>query len=221
MNSNQFKILFLVQIITLFLVGMLFIRQPKSDSGKPMSDSGQKAIAKNSVVSVRYSDKFIYGKADAKNELVIFSRYSCGFCRDFYNEEFDTLLTNYVNTGKLKIVFMNFVNPADKKAMLMAKVTEAGISLNKYVELQKLFYAESPEDSLAIVAAAIKTGIDEDNLKKELANPKVMESIMQDNSEGDRLHITGTPTFILNGNVFVGYKGYEAFNTSLKELMKP
>lgn len=218
MNSSQFKIVLILQIITLFLVGMLYFRPSITDSGKPLSDSSTKGIATKSNVKVEYGDNHVYGRADAPNELIVFTRYNCGFCRSFYNEAFDSLRNDYVNTGKLKIIFMDNVNPDDRLAMLMAKVAEIGKQLNVYEAIQtQLYSGTQPEDSLEVIQRAIASGLNEQQLTEQLNRSAITESIIQDNKEVGRLHISGTPTFVLNGKMIIGFRGYQELKVLLEK----
>lgn len=220
MNSAQFKLLLLLQVVTLFLIAMLFMRQPSADTGIPLTNTGAKSATKNNKIQVQYDNKHIYGNEDAKNELVVFTRYNCGFCRDFYNDAFDSLINAYVKPGKLKIVFMNNVNTTDKQGMLMARVAEIGRQLNVYEAIQKQLYANNqPEDSAEVISRAILCGVKENVLKEKLSNTDINKQILNDNKEVDRLHLTGTPAFVINGNVVMGFKGYQDFKTHLDELI--
>ncbi len=221
MSSSQFKLLLLLQIVTLFLVGMLFFKPSAvSNVGKPLSGIPVKGIAGKNVGKVAFGDNYVFGSPEAKNELVVFSRYNCGFCRDFYNETFDSLKVKYVLTGKLKIVFMDNVNPTDQQGMLMAQVAEIGKQLDLYEAIQtQLYKGNQPEDSLEVIERALSVGMNEQQLKDLLGKTETTESVLKDNLEVDRLQLTGTPSFVINGNIIVGFKGYQEFITQMEQFM--
>jgi protein-disulfide isomerase len=222
MNSSQFKIVLILQIVTLFLVGMLYFKPLIVNSGKPLTGTSTKGIPTKSNVKVEYGDNYVYGSSDAQNELIVFTRYNCGFCRDFYNEVFDSLKSNYVNTEKLKIIFMDNVNPNDRQGMLMAKIAEMGKQSNMYEAIQhQLFNGIQPDDSMQVVQRALATGIDEQQLLERLGTTELRESVLIDNNEVDRLNINSTPTFVINGSVIVGFKGYVEFMRNFEKLMNP
>jgi len=223
MNSSQFKLLLVIQIITLFLVGALFFKTSTNNSGgKPFGNATEKGATAHGKITVAAGNNFVYGKPEAKNELIVITRYNCGFCRDFYNLAFDSLMNKYVNTGKLKIIFIDNVSTDDKKGMLMAKVAEAAHQLNVYETVQaSLYNGNQPQDSTEIIERAIAGGLSKVQLSEKLSKPDLIQNILNDNKEVDRLHITGTPTFVINGNVVVGFKGYNEFMGQIEQLMKP
>lgn len=230
MKSNQFKLLILLQIVTLFLVGMSFFYSKDTDiSGKRAMGQPLKAISSGTCNDIEIKEEtisynnnqFIYGDKDAPNELVIFSRYNCYYCKQFYQELFSYLQANYVNQGKLKIIFFMSANPMDEMEMLMAKATEVGRKKNIYAEMQKTFYSdEFQKDSVSITNLLIQEGITPELLADKLSNNVIKENIYSQLKEGERLKVTGTPTFFLNGYRMVGYNDKNNFLAYLKAYLK-
>lgn len=82
----------------------------------------------------------------------------------------------------------------------------------KHLEKQELFqYAE-------------EAGVDTDKLKKCLNDKSLVASITteikNDIAEGKKLGLTGTPTFIVNGKVIIGYRGYTFFQKFIADEIK-
>ena len=48
------------------------------------------------------------GDENAPITLVEFGDYQCHFCNKFFHETESSIVTNYVNTGKVKIIFKDF-----------------------------------------------------------------------------------------------------------------
>ena len=49
---------------------------------------------------------------------------------------------------------------------------------------------------------------------------KIISEIKEDIKEGRKLGIKGTPSFIINGNLVVGARGYEFFDAVIEKEMK-
>jgi protein-disulfide isomerase len=66
--------------------------------------------------------------------------------------------------------------------------------------------------------------IDQDKWKACMENPqmrkKITYEIQADIKEGKNLGIKGTPTFIINGNLIVGARGYEFFDAVIQKEIK-
>jgi protein-disulfide isomerase len=195
---------------------MLFFRDSTTQVAKSLTGADAKAIKRANNVKVNYGDNYVYGNREAKNELIVFTRYNCEYCRDFYNQVFDSLKVNYINNGTLKVVFIDNVNPKDKMGMLMAKTAEIARQMNKYEAIQNIFYRnEQPVDSMAVIQAAIAAGVGKAELEEKIVSEEIKTLIMNDNKEGDLLQLTGTPTFVVNGEVIPGFVNYENFKSLL------
>jgi protein-disulfide isomerase len=217
MNASQFKILLLIQVVTVFLVGMLFFKDSTTQVAKSLTSADAKAIKRANNIKVNYGDNYVYGNQEAKNELIVFTRYNCEYCRDFYNQVFDSLKVNHIYKSTLKVVFIDNVNPKDKMGMLMAKTAEIARQMNKYEAIQNIFYRnEQPLDSMAVIQVAIEAGVGRTDLEEKIDSEEIKMLIMNDNKEGDLLQLTGTPTFVVNGAVIPGFINYEKFKNLLK-----
>lgn len=207
MNVPQFKLLLVIQIATLFLVGMSFLKNTPTQH-----IHNENHAAKQEMVKVNYGQNYVYGKPDAANELIIFSRYNCGFCRDFYNEAFDELYKVRIAPGRLKAIFIQDVNPSDKVELMMAKVAEISKQYNKYEEAQRLFYRDGGKlDSAGVMRHALTLGLSEQEVLAALTDESLTQKLMNNRSEMERLQINGTPTFVLNGLKNIGYRGFGEF----------
>jgi predicted DsbA family dithiol-disulfide isomerase len=129
-------------------------------------------------------------------------------------------MADYVRTGELKMVFMDNVNTSDKQGMLMAKLAEMAKAENLYEVLQGRLYAgNAPEDSSEITALAMAVGLNVQQIQKQLNSPEILKAIADDNEEAGRLQLTGTPSFVINGKIITGFRGYPAFKSQLDELI--
>jgi protein-disulfide isomerase len=220
MRSDEFKVLLVIQMITLFLVIILFVNNMKKEN---TSVAGVNAIAASNMIkggneSVQISSKndYIFGDTTASNFLMIFSRYNCEFCRYFYKHVFDSLNRDYVHAGKLKIICKDLIGPEDRMGMLMAKVAEVARQTNHFPQVHDLLINEpEPTDSLAAVKLALKGGISEADLKTKLNSEETLSKLRKDYDDAKSLNINATPSFVFNGKVHVGYLTYADISSKL------
>lgn len=78
-------------------------------SGKDSSESGE-------IVEVSLDDDPILGNKSASLTMVEFSDYECPFCKRYFDQTLPEIKKQYVDTGKLKIVYrdlpLSFHDPA-------------------------------------------------------------------------------------------------------------
>jgi len=54
------------------------------------------------------SDDHVLGNKDAKVTIVVYADFRCPFCERLYTQTEKQLVTDYVNTGKVRFIFRNF-----------------------------------------------------------------------------------------------------------------
>jgi protein-disulfide isomerase len=138
----------------------------------------------------------------------------------------------YVETGKLKHVFMDFPLPMHGNAM---KAAEAGLCAGdqgKFWEMHDKLFANSQalvQESLFKYAESL--GLNMTKFKECLDSGKHAEEIKSRKAEGQKAGITGTPAFLLgfiepDGKVkatkkVVGAQPYASFKAAIDELLTP
>ena len=99
----------------------------------------QKA-AEHSILNINESDFFI-GDSDAPVTIIEYASMSCSHCADFHNDTLDDLKTEYIDTGKVKLVFRDFPfnYPALAGSMMMQCIPgdERYDYMNALYKLQK------------------------------------------------------------------------------------
>jgi protein-disulfide isomerase len=173
------------------------------------------------------------GKKDANITVIEFADYRCPFCHKFHQETFDKLLTNFINTGKAKYLFKDFVvNDRDeyKGSMQAAVASHCAAEEGKYWEYLKEIYKNfKPEpqhwvtlDSLVQFANNVQIQ-DIQKFKSCVESNKYQNQIQESGSLAKQLGITGTPSFVVMKNdkvetVFPGAVPYEYFVKTLNAL---
>lgn len=173
----------------------------------------------SSVVEVSSDDDAVKGNANAKVTIVEFSDFECPFCGKFYEETYPLILKNYVDTGKVKIVFRDFpltsIHPNAQKA---AEATECAAEQGKFWEMHdKLF---ENQDSLSVddlkkYAADLK--LNTATFNSCLDSGKMTAEVEKDAQEGMSYGVTGTPAFFINGRLVSGAQEFSAFEAIIDE----
>jgi len=173
------------------------------------------------------------GDPNADITLVEFADYRCPFCHKFHEESFDKIKTNFVDTGKVKYLFKDFVvnDRGEYKGSAQASMASyCAAEQGKYWDFLKETYKNfKPEpqhwvtlESLTQFANNIK--IQDIEKFKNCVETKKYEDIIEKNKLlATSLGLTGTPSFaILKGDhlqtLMPGAIPYQVFESTFTAL---
>jgi len=166
--------------------------------------------------------------------IIEFSDYQCPFCRKFWTETYPQIKSQYVDSGKVKIVFRDFpltsIHPmAQSSAEAVECVREKGGDAAYFKYHDKIFSEQNILDSGSSTGAVTKTVVyTNDDLKTWaseigydigscLDSGKYKSEVQKDLSDGSRAGVQGTPGFIImksdsgKGTLLAGAYPFSAF----------
>ena len=170
----------------------------------------------------------------SKITMVEFGDYQCTFCAKFHNETREQIIKNFVNSGKINLIFKDYIVndiPTDKGSSMGAEASYCAGEQGKYWDYHAELYDNWKGEG---------TGwITNDSLKQFAKNVKVpnMEqfsnciesnkysTLVQNNDNIARsMGLSGTPSFILikDNNIetiIPGALPYEIFEQTLNRLL--
>ena len=192
---------------------------------KKKSDDAQAEAAKPKFVEGDFTDDdAVLGDKNAPITIVEFSDYQCPYCGIFENEAFPKIKSQYIDTGKVKLVFRDFPLSFHKSAYPSALFAECARSLSKnpdadYFKVHgKLFETvqNGQFDYDVMSKFAVGLGIDKAGLKTCFDSDKFKDEIAADQKSGQSAGISGTPGFIVNGQVISGAQPFEKFKAAIE-----
>jgi len=155
------------------------------------------------------------GDADAPVVLVEFSDYRCGYCQKFFNETLPQIKANYIDTGKLRFVYKDFLlgYDGDYEAALVAECTRDQLGDDSFFMMHdRIFQTISAGfDFERYADYAVELGADRDEFKSCFESEKFKDDIYADVADGKSVGVNGTPGFVLNGRTISGAQPYEVF----------
>ncbi len=136
----------------------------------------------------------------------------------------------YIDTGKLKHVFMDFPLPMHAQAAKAAEAANCAGEQAKFWELHdRLFANQNALKPEALLKHAEALGLDVAKFKECLDSGKYAEGIKKQMAEGQKAGISGTPAFLLgfiepDGKVkavkkISGAVPYANFKATIDELL--
>ena len=141
------------------------------------------------------------GPQEAPVTIVEFLDPECESCRVLY-PMVKQLLTEFDGRARLVIRYM----PLHGNAVYASTLLEAAREQDKYWDFLEIMMARQPEWAShaaprpeLLLTYAPMVGIDVERLKADAENPQIRIRILQDQTDGQSLGVTGTPTFFING----------------------
>ncbi|MEX2016882.1 MAG: thioredoxin domain-containing protein [Candidatus Pacearchaeota archaeon] len=175
------------------------------------SDSGG---GYSGTVSASADDDAVLGDANAPITIIEFSDYQCPFCAKFWSETLPLIKKNYIDTGKVKLVFRDFpltnihpmAQPAAEAAECVRKVAGSDEAYFKYHD--KLF-----ENQNSLSESNLKTWAKQQgqNIDSCLDSGEFTDEVLADMADGSAAGVTGTPGFVINGILVSGAQPYSVF----------
>jgi len=177
------------------------------------------------------SDRGFDGKREAPLILVEFSDLECPFCGRFARETSSRLRREYVDTGKIKYLFKHFpLERIHPRAVVAAAAAECAREQGQpyfWMMRQRLFANQHAFADTDLMLHSKRIGLDSQRFRQCVSEGRV-ERIRNDQEEGRRFGVTGTPTMLLgttdpDGNVqfsiaIRGAVSYKVLAATLQQL---
>lgn len=176
-------------------------------------------------IKISLDDDPIRGNPDAPITIVEFSDYQCPFCARFYAQTLPLLLEEYIDEGKVNLVYRDFpVQRIHPNALAAAAAAECADDQGKYWEYHDTLFekqnAWAKLDSNSAISTfsqfAAEIELEQQQFDNCLESGKYLEEVQADFSDGKNYQVTGTPGFFI-GNEDIGFvkiigaKPYDAF----------
>ena len=180
-------------------------------------------------VEVSEDDDAVLGNANAPVTIIELSDYQCIFCRKFWTETLPLIKKNYIDTGKVKLVYRDLpiasLHPmAQASAEAAECVREKGGDSSYFKYHDKVFGEQNILDSGNRNGPVTQTvTYTENDLKKWakdlgydiascLDSGKYFDEVQKDMADGQAAGFSGTPQFLVNGKPLpAGAQPYSVF----------
>ncbi|MBI4037136.1 thioredoxin domain-containing protein [Candidatus Daviesbacteria bacterium] len=171
------------------------------------------------VTEVSLDDDPVLGNPNAPITIIEFSDYQCPFCQRFWTETLPLIKSQYIDTGKVKLVYRDFplssIHPDAQKA---AEAAECADEQGKYWEYHdKLFENQFDLSITALKRYAQELGLNTEKFNTCLDSGQMASEVSKDLSEGTAAGVQGTPGFFINGRFLGGAYPFEQFKTIIDE----
>lgn len=236
---QKFAIPIAIIIAGALIAGAVYFASISRGPGNAGANPGAQPSVDIKDVRITADDPFI-GNADAPVVMAYWSDYQCPFCKAVEvggipqittPPAIPTLIKNYVDAGKLKIVFKDF--PFLGEDSVTAALYEHAIwelYPEKFYSWRKAMFNSQDEegdqgfgneDTVLKLIAAIP-GMDAERVKAKVAEKKdaYIALISANRDEAGTFGVTGTPAFVVGTKFISGAQSVSSFTAAIDPLLK-
>jgi protein-disulfide isomerase len=161
----------------------------------PSAPAGDPFVGK----SIAITDEPTRGNGSAKITVVEVSDFHCPFCRRQTLQTLPSLMTDYVNPGKVKYVFVDYpIAQLHPDAFRAHEAANCAGDQGKYWQMHDSLFTNAPARDVAQLTAQAKTiGLDEAKFGSCLSGGVHAASIRSSVARMQQLGIGGTPLTLI------------------------
>jgi protein-disulfide isomerase len=234
------KILVGLLIVSAFFIGSLTTKVQYLEKAiiQPVPALAQQPPKENgALIKVSIDDDPILGDKNAKVTLIEFSDYECPFCKKYFSETYPQIKKDYIDSGKVRLVFRDLPLAFHQNAPKEAEAAECARKLGGdsiYFKYHDQIFTQTTSngtglalDQLPVIAKSL--GLDVNQFQKCLDSGEFKTEVDKDLTDAGKVGASGTPTFFIgkstgNGEIdgvkVVGAQPYSAFKTIIDEQLK-
>lgn len=193
----------------------------ETSSSSEMSDQTETDMASDFEMDVK---EMSLGSDDAPVTIYEYSSLSCGHCGAFHSDAYPQIKSDYIETGKAKLVMIDF--PLNLPAMQGAMLAHCLPDDQYFNFLQLLFTTQanwlSGDYEANLRQNAQLAGLSSDQIDACLSNTELEEKLLARMEDAqNKWNISSTPSFVINdgAEIIEGNRPFEAFETVLNRIL--
>lgn len=197
-------------------------------SPSPQPSAGPISLAETSK---NFAGKL--GKDDAPVIIVEYSDYQCPFCRKWFNDAKSQLDKEYIETGKVQLIYKDFPLGFHPMAPVYAEAARCAGDQGKYWEFHDTIFVEQEKFGQGTISNitkddvkkwAVDLGLNATEFNSCLDTGKNTSAVQSNVSDGSTAGVGGTPSFVIGkrggtGQLLVGAQPYASFKTAIDALL--
>ena len=227
--SNKYFLPIAVVVAGLFIAGAVMWNGSRPAQAPRTAGTG--AAPSVDIKNVKIDGNPFIGQPNAPATMIIWDDFQCPFCKKFKLDTLPQIVKEYVDTGKLRIIFMDFAFQGEDST------TAAVYGSSVWKLYPEQFYAwhtamftaqdEGGNQGFGDAASIDKlnatiAGIDAAKVAADVkTNRSVYEVQMNaDKAEAQKVGIGATPSFVIGTQVIQGAYPYPTFQAAIDAALK-
>lgn len=165
------------------------------------------------------------GDPNAPVKMVNYSDYQCPFCQRFHEETFPLILRDYIETGKVHYTYRNFTvvggGGAGSESFNAAKASVCANEQGRFFEYHDMLFANQTGENIGdfterrLYAMADLVGLEAEAFDRCFKSGAAADAVNGDKAAGMQAGINSTPSFVINGTLFLGAQPYGEFQKAI------
>ena len=188
------------------------------------------ATEKPTIASFYDNASPILGDINAPLTLVEFGDYQCTYCKKFFHETEESILINYVQTGKVKMLFKDFI-VVNEDSVNAASAAHCANDQKMFWQYHSTLYNNWDGEGTGWASSeqlhqfASTLGLDMNEFSECMSESKWKDLVLSSHADGRVLGVDATPTFFIideNNEVLkiVGSQRYDVFQEVFDSLLE-
>lgn len=167
------------------------------------------AAASAAAQTAPTADDMVLGSANAPVTLIEYASASCPHCAHFHETVFPQLKANYIDTGRVRLIFREMLTEPGAVALAGFQVSRCNSAtpdqyfsrLNEIFADQQAMYAAGTMRAVldTMLEVGAHAGLSHDQVMTCINDPSSQDRLGRFNQSANQFNVTGTPTLILNG----------------------
>lgn len=182
------------------------------------------ALIATFYISPAFSGELALGDEASPVTIIEYGSLTCGYCIGFHRSIFPEIKRDYIDTGKARFIYRHY--PTGNEAKLGAVALECADE-QYYALLDGLFatvddWASTDNIYAALEKQASQVGLDKRAFKQCFESGHAMQRVLDEQQHARQTYGTkGTPTFLINGEVYQGKRSAQAFKKIIDAALSP
>ena len=194
------------------------------DSAPAPNAAAAAAESRDSILA-RADRARVQGAATAPVWMVVVSDFECPYCARWHEQSYEALRRDYVDSGKIRIAYLNYPLPNHRHAWPAAEGAMCAGLQGKFWEMHDaIFQAQerwrTATDATPIFESlAAAQGIDMDAYRRCVSTGETRPLIQADYDRVNRAGVTGTPTFFIGKRTIGGLGPTAAYRAAIDSAL--
>ncbi len=162
----------------------------------------------------------VLGNPNAKLTIVEFADFQCPYCAKFHKEVFPAIKAKYIDTGKVKFIYMDYAF-LGQESLDAAEAAKCANEQGKFWEYHNEIYNSQTGQSRGVFNSDVfkgfaqKIGLNVTQFTECTLGSKYDKTISEELALGSKYGISGTPGFLIGKQMVKGSSSVTAFEQAI------